>query len=176
MDYSTLIKTRQSCRNFESEKDVSKDDVCKILENAMLAPSACNSQPWKFTVAMSEKAKTLAPLTQSMGMNKFASDVPVFIIVSEGAYNKTALVGSKIKDQDYRSVDIGLAVSQMCLSATEMGLSTCILGWFDEKQIQKLINTKSRIRLVIALGYAKQEDKLRNKVRKNFDEVVEFLD
>ncbi len=176
MNYTELIAQRQSCRNFDKTQKVAKSDIEKILKNAMLAPSACNSQPWKFTVVMGEKVCEIAAATQSMGMNKFTQEVSVFIVISEGAYNKTALVGSKIKDQDYRSVDIGLATSQLCLSATEMGLSTCILGWFDEKKIQKLTDVKSRIRLIIALGYAKSDDKLRNKVRKDFGDVVNFID
>ncbi len=176
MNYSELIEKRQSCRDFDKTKEVAKADIEKILQNAILAPSACNSQPWKFAVVTGEKASEIANATQSMGMNKFTANAPVFIVISEGAYNKTALVGSKIKDQDYRSVDIGLATSQMCLSATEIGLSTCILGWFDEKKVQKLIGEKSRIRLIIALGYASETEKHRQKVRKDFEDVVTFID
>lgn len=176
MDYSELIEKRQSCRNFDKTKEVAKADIEKILQNAMLAPSACNSQPWKFAVATGEKASEIASATQSMGMNKFTASVPVFIIISEGAYNKTALVGSKIKDQDYKSVDIGLATSQLCISATEIGLSTCILGWFDEKKVAKISGVNSRIRLIIALGYASEGEKHRNKIRKDFSEVVTFIE
>ncbi len=175
MDFQTLIKTRQSVRSYDKSKKVSREDVEKCLNSAMLAPSACNSQPWKFTVVTGEKAGEIAKATQGMGMNKFTDNVETFIVISEGAYNKTALVGSKVKDQDYKSVDIGLATSQLCLQATELGLSTCILGWFDEKKIKTLIGGKSRIRLVISLGYASEDDKIRNKVRKNFQDVVEFI-
>ncbi|MFI3168288.1 MAG: nitroreductase family protein [Bacillota bacterium] len=176
MDFQTLIKTRRSVRSYDKSKQVSKEDITACLNCAMLAPSACNSQPWKFTVVTGEKAGEIAIATQGMGMNKFTSEVGVFIVVSEGSYNKTALVGSKIKDQDYKSVDIGLATSQLCLCATELGLSTCILGWFDEKKIKNLINTKSRIRLVIALGYSTKEEVATNKARKNFQDVVDFID
>lgn len=176
MEYNELIKTRQSCRNFEGEKRVSKEDITVILESASLAPSACNAQPYHFYVAdKAEDANEIAKLTQSMGMNKFTSEVPVFVVVCEGAYNKTALVGSKVKDQDYRSVDIGLAVSQMCLCATTLGLSTCILGWFDEKKVQQKLDTKARVRLIIALGYAKAGDKIREKSRKNMSDIVTYL-
>lgn len=176
MNYSELIEKRQSCRNYDKNMAVAKQDIEKILYGAMLAPSACNSQPWKFAVVTGEKASEIASATQSMGMNKFTANVPVFIVISEASYNKTALVGSKIKDQDFKSVDIGLATSQMCLLATEMGLSTCILGWFDEKKIQKLIGEKSRIRLIIALGYASETEKHRQKTRKDFNEVVTFIE
>ncbi len=87
MNYTELIAQRQSCRNFDKTQKVAKSDIEKILKNAMLAPSACNSQPWKFTVVMGEKVCEIAAATQSMGMNKFTQEVSVFIVISEGAYN-----------------------------------------------------------------------------------------
>lgn len=176
MEYLELIKTRQSCRKYDKDKSVSRGEIEACLNFAMLAPSACNAQPWKFTVATGGMAEKIAKLTMGMGMNKFAVDAPVMIVVSEGEYNKTALVGSKIKDQDYRSVDIGLAVSQLCCGATSMGLSTCILGWFDENKIKEELKIKSRIRLVVCLGYADSADKIREKSRKEFDKVVNFVE
>ncbi len=172
MDFDKLAVSRQSVRNYDKTKEVAFEDVKKCLETAMISPSACNSQPWHFTIVKGEKSAEVAKLTQSMGMNKFTSDVSTFVVISEGAYNKTALVGSKVKDQDYRSVDIGIATAHLCLQATDLGISTCILGWFDEKKLQALLGIKSRIRLVIAMGYASEDDKLRNKVRKDFEDVV----
>jgi nitroreductase len=64
MDFETLVKTRQSCRDFNGEK-VTKEEIDKILEIAKLTPSACNSQPWKVYVALSsEKVKQVAPILQ----------------------------------------------------------------------------------------------------------------
>ena len=110
-----------------------------------------------------------------MGMNKFSLDAPVMIVISEKPYVATASLGAKIKNNDYRSIDIGIAVSYLTLKATELGLGTCILGWFEEKEIQKVLNTTAKIRLVVTLGYAKN-DVIRPKTRKDLDNLVTYID
>ena len=105
-------------------------------------------------------------------MNKFTEDVPVMIVISEESYNKTAGIGSKIKDNDYRSIDIGIATAYLTAEATAQGLETCILGWLDDKKIRKICDLKHAVRLVIALGYPKENYELREKKRKPFDELV----
>ncbi|MEG2213350.1 MAG: nitroreductase family protein, partial [Clostridiales bacterium] len=94
----------------------------------------------------------------------------------EAHYNVSASMGSRVKDQDFRSVDIGLATAQLVLAAVDRGLSTCILGWFDEKKLQKLLGIKERIRLVIALGYGAKEEVLRPKKRKEIGEIADFVE
>ena len=97
---------------------------------------------------------------------------PVFLVISETAYNRTASVGSKVKHQDYRSVDIGIAAAYLTAEAQTQGLSTCILGWFDSKKLRQLLDLKGEPRLVIALGYARTGDPLRSKKRKSLDNLV----
>lgn len=176
MHFSELISQRQSCRSYNPARTVSTEDLTACLEAARLAPSACNSQPWHFTVCTGETARRAAGTTQDMGMNKFTDDVPCMIVVSEAAYNVSAALGSRVKKQDFRSIDIGLACAQLVLAAQERGLSTCILGWFDEKKLQELLQLKNRIRLVIALGYAADGDPLRPKQRKPLSEIAEFVE
>ena len=171
MDLKTLIKTRQSCRKFDDAKKVSKEDINYCLEAASIAPSACNAQPYKFTVCVNNSAKDVAGC---MGMNKFAEKVPCFIVISENNYSLSALAGSKIKDQDYRSIDIGISAAHITLAATDKGLDSCILGWFDEKKLKTLFGIKNRIRLIIALGYSVEGYPLRDKIRKSKEELVDI--
>ena len=74
----------------------------------------------------------------------------------------------------YKRQDIGIAVAHFTLCATSCGLSTCILGWFEEKKLAQLLGIKNRIRLVIALGYAAENDAIRPKKRKSLEELVDF--
>ena len=173
MDLQELFLRRQSCRDFTQEA-VSTDDVLYCLEAARLAPSACNAQPYHLIVCRGDTARAVAAATQGMGMNSFTKNVPCFVVVAEDDYNRTAAVGSRLKGQDYRSVDIGLAVSQLCLMAEERGLGSCILGWFDEAKLQNLLHTQRRIRLVVALGHAAEGYPIRKKQRKPLSELVEF--
>lgn len=176
MNFSEIAKTRQSCRIYDNTKNVEDEKIQAILETAILSPSACNAQPYHFTVCKGEKAKEVAEATRGMGMNKFTEDVPVMIVISEEAYNKTAGIGAKIKDNDYRSIDIGIATAYLTAEATAQGLETCILGWLDDKKIRKICNLKHPVRLVIALGYPKENYELREKKRKDFSELVTIIE
>ena len=142
MNFSEIAKNRQSCRYFDNAKQVEDEKIQAILESAILSPSACNAQPYHFTVCKGEKAKEVAEATRGMGMNKFTADVPVMIVISEEAYNKTAGVGAILKDNDYRSIDIGIACAYLTAEATAQGLETCILGWLDDKKIRKICDLK----------------------------------
>ena len=176
MNFSEIAKNRQSCRYFDNTKQVEDEKIQAILESTILSPSACNAQPYHFTVCKGEKANEVAEATRGMGMNKFTADVPVMIVISEEAYNKTAGVGAILKDNDYRSIDIGIACAYLTAEATAQGLETCILGWLDDKKIRKICDLKHPVRLVVALGYPKENYELREKKRKDFSELITIIE
>lgn len=174
MDFFELIEKRQSCRGYE-DREVEQEKLDAILKAAQLSPSACNGQPYHFTVCRGEKAKQVAKATQGMGMNKFASQAPVLIVISEEPYVKSAAVGAKVKHNDYRSLDIGIATAYLTAAATEVGLSTCILGWLDDEKLREICGLKYPVRLVITLGYPKN-DTIRQKKRKDLEELVSYCE
>ncbi|MEG1500432.1 MAG: nitroreductase family protein [Clostridiales bacterium] len=178
MDILDLIGKRQSCRNYQ-DKPLSREQIMTCLEAARLAPSACNSQPWKFVVVDDQEKKAqLADCLYDplMKINKFALKAPVFIVVVNEKRNFTSKFGEITKKQDYSSIDIGIAAENICLTATEMGLGSCIIGWFKEEKIKTLLQIPEarRVRLVIALGYPDENDLLRKKSRYNLEEIVYF--
>ena len=176
MDFLEIANARQSCRSYDETRAVEHDKQEKVLEAAQLSPSACNGQPYTLTVCTGEKAKEVALLTRGMGgMNKFAVQAPVCIVISEAPYNRTAALGAKVKGNDYRSIDIGIMTAYLTAEATAQGLSTCILGWLDDEKIRAAIGTEHPTRLVITLGYAKEDEKLRPKKRKELGELVRFV-
>ena len=175
MNFREIAENRQSCRAYNSERMVEKEKLDAILEVARLSPSACNGQPYHITVCTGEVAKKVAKATQGMGINKFAPDAPVLLVISEKPYVKTAALGAKMKKNDYRSMDIGILSAYITAEATAQGLGTCILGWLDDEKIRELCNLDGTVRLVITLGYAKDDDKLRSKKRKDIGELVSFI-
>ena len=176
MDFMEIANARQSCRSYDENRAVEPEKLQAVLEAARLAPSACNGQPYVLTVCTGEKAKEVALLTRGMGgMNKFAVQAPVCIVISEGAYVRTAALGAKVKGNDYRSIDIGIMTAYLTAEAAAQGLSTCILGWLDDEKIRQVVGTNSATRLVITLGYAAEGDKLRQKKRKELGEFVRFV-
>ncbi len=174
MNFMEIAQARQSCRSYDEAKPVEKEKLDAMLTAAQLAPSACNGQPYHFTVCTGETAKKVAKATMGLGMNKFAPQAPVMIVVSEEPYTKMAAAGSVVSKNDYRSMDIGIAVAYLTAEATVQGLSTCILGWLDESEVRNLCGLKHTVRLVIAVGYAKEDDPLRNKKRKPVEELSSF--
>ena len=172
MNFTEIALARQSCRKYDETRAVEEEKLTAILEAARLAPSACNGQPYHFTVCRGETAKQVAELTTGMGLNKFAVQAPILIVISEEDYVKTAAFGAKLKGNDYRSIDIGITAAYLTADATVQGLSTCILGWFDDKKIRAVCGLEKPVRLVITLGYAAEDEKLREKKRKSLEELV----
>lgn len=171
MDFLTIAKTRQSCRSYDENRPVEEEKLQAVLEAVRLAPSACNGQPYHLTVCRGETAKAVAAATTGVGLNKFAKQAPILIVISEESYVKSAALGAKLKGNDYRSLDIGIAAAYLTAEAAAQGLGSCILGWFDDEKIRKLCDLKSPVRLVITLGYAAEGEKLREKKRKTAEQL-----
>ena len=175
MNFMEIALARQSCRSYDEERPVEQEKLEAILDAARLAPSACNGQPYHITVCRGEVAKEVALLTRGLGgMNKFAVQAPVMLIISEMPYVKSAALGAKVKNNDYRSMDIGIACAYLTAEAAAQGLGTCILGWFDDEKVRKLCDIEHPIRLIITLGYAKEGDPLRKKMRKDLSDLVSW--
>jgi nitroreductase len=173
-NFKDLLLKRQSDRKYSSKK-VEEEKILSCLEAGRLSPSACNSQPWSFVVIDQEPVLQQAQKRiATMGMNRFVKQVPVLIAIVLEKPNFTASIGSVIKDKEYPLLDIGIATNNICMQATELGLGSCILGWFDEKGLKQLLDVpeSKRIPLVIALGYPTTVT--RKKIRKPMKEIIYF--
>ena len=174
MNFLEIAQIRQSCRSYDEGREVEQEKLEAILEAARLAPSACNGQPYRISVCRGQAAKDVALACRGMGINKFAVQAPVCIVLSEMPYVKSAAMGARVKNNDYRSIDIGIVTAYLTAEASAQGLSTCILGWLDDGKIREICDLQYPVRLVITLGYAKEGDVLRKKVRKDMTELVSW--
>ena len=176
-DIRELYTHRQSCRAFDGTP-VEQTLLKEICELALLAPSACNAQPWKLVAVTGEKVRQIAACTQSLGMNKHASNAGAFVVVIEGKSNLTAKLGGRMKGVDFTPGDVGIMTAHLILAADAAGVSSCILGWRDEKSIRRVLSLDddARIPYVIALGYAKKDDPVRPKTRKLSSETLTLID
>lgn len=176
MNFTEIAETRQSCRSYDPKREVEQEKLERILATARLAPSACNGQPYHITVCRGEVARRVATATQGMGMNRFADDAPVMLVISEKPYVATAALGARVKKNDYRSIDIGILAAYITAEATAQGLGTCILGWLDDGEIRGICGIEEAVRLVITLGYAREGDPLRSKKRRDTEELVSLVE
>jgi nitroreductase len=171
-----LIISRQSDRKY-SDKPVEKEKLDRILEAARMAPSACNAQPWKFIIVTEpELVRKVAEAASArlIGMNTFVARAPVLLIVVREKPNMSSKVGGTIKNKDYSLIDIGIASENICLQARAEGIGSCIIGWFDEKLLRKLLSIprSKRVELIITLGYSLSEQRV--KKRKPAGETISY--
>lgn len=171
-----LIMSRQSDRSY-SERAVEKEKLERILEAGRMAPSACNAQPWKFILV--DDADLIDQLASAasaklLGMNSFVGQAPVQIIIIREKANMSSRVGSTVKNKDYSLIDIGIASENICLQARAEGLGSCMIGWFDERMVRKILHIppSKRVELIITIGYPGKE--LREKRRKLKKETISF--
>lgn len=177
MNFIDLSNTRQSVRKYIA-KPVSKEKVDLCIEAARIAPSASNSQPWKFIVVDEPELKNkVASETYGMlvSFNKFALQAPVIVVIVIEKPKMITQIGATLKDREFPLIDIGISAEHFCLQASELGLGTCMLGWFNENPIKKLLNIpkEKRIGLIITLGYSEDEN-IRTKNRKTTDEMRSY--
>jgi len=168
------IGQRQSDRSYKTDP-VESGKIQLCIEAGRLAPSACNAQPWKFIVVDHMQLRNgIAECGASAGMNKYLVQAPVIIVVVLEKTNAASLIGGIIKGKDYTLIDIGIAVENICLQATELGLGSCIIGWFNEKKVKQLLRIPKsrRVPLMISLGYTDGEKK--QKKRKSIKEICSY--
>lgn len=178
MDFLDLVKARQSVRKYLN-KPVEREKIERCLKAARLAPSTGNSQPWKFIVVDEPELKdTVAKETfgRIISFNHFSLQAPVLILLIPEKPNLITRIGGVIKNKQFNLIDIGIAAEHLCLQATEEGLGTCILGWFNEKGVKKLLNIpqQKRIELIITLGYPDESVKKKSKKRKDIDSIRSY--
>ena len=177
-DLQRLFLTRQSTRLYDSTKPVEREKLMRCIEAARIAPSACNAQPWRFIVIDNPELKNkVADCTSSrvLAINHYTKQAPIHVAIVREKGNLNSIVGQVLKDKEYPMFDIGIAAIQFCLQATSEGLGTCIMGWFKEKEIKKLLNIPrgKRLELIITLGYPASAD-IRPKIRKETGEMLSY--
>lgn len=177
MEFDKLILERQSCRNFDGRL-VEVEKLSKIIEDARLAPSACNSQPWFFHVVTDpDKLKAIASATRVLGANRHTEKAGAFIVLEEKLATLKEGVLKKVGSQHFAQIDMGIASAHIILSATNNGLSTCLIGLFDKEAVKKALSLdkSAELKLVVAVGYASSDDKIRDKIRKPINEIANFI-
>lgn len=178
MTFKELILSRQSVRRY-ANTPVEPEKITICLEAARLAPSASNSQPWKFIVIDQEPLRTeLAKATFSdiQLINKFTLQAPVMVVIVMEKAKLITRLAMLVKKKEWPLIDIGITAEHFCLQAAELGLGTCMIGWFDEDKIKNLLRIPSdkSIGLVITVGYAVEGYPQRSKIRKPIEEIVRY--
>jgi len=173
-----LVEKRRSCRRY-ADKPVPRDAIERCLEAARLAPSACNSQPWRFIVVQEEPLREKlaeAAFSGLYAMNKFAKKARALVVVLREPSTYCAKLAGFFRGTQYSLIDLGIACEHFILQAAEEGLGTCWLGWFDTRGTKKALGLpkSSRVDIIISLGYP-ENDSMMEKPRKTINEISEVI-
>jgi len=173
-----LLKHRKSVRDF-LDRPVDREKIMMCLEAARLAPSACNSQPWKFIVVDDRQLKDKLCRAAFGGIyliNSFCKKAPVIVVVVSEKSKFLARIGGMFRGTKYYLIDIGIAVEHFVLQAEDLGLGTCWIGWFNEGAVKSILNVPQhkKIDILIALGYYDREKLGSEHGREPMDKIVSF--
>ncbi|HEY5133397.1 MAG TPA: nitroreductase family protein [Candidatus Krumholzibacteriaceae bacterium] len=159
-NFIDLVKKRRSIRAYRSDP-VPRALIESCIEAVRHAPSASNTQGWRFIVTEGELKDRL--VKRALGgivvPNRFAFKAPVVVALAMELSLVTHRLGARIKDIDYHLVDAGIAGEHFVLQAAELGLGTCWIGWFNKGAVRKLLRIPGGwdIPALITLGYAAEE-------------------
>ncbi len=172
-----MVNKRYSVRNYKNTP-VPQEKINRCIEAVRLAPSACNSQPWKFIVVDDPqfiKGLAKAAFEGILDFNHFAFEAPVLVLIVSERQKMLAKFGGVVKKKNFSLMDIGIAAEHFCLQAAEEGLGTCMLGWFNEKKVKKILSIPKlkRVELIISVGFSTDEKRPRKK-RKSIDEILSY--
>jgi nitroreductase len=174
-----IIRERRSVRQYE-ERPIEDEKLEAILEAARLAPSASNSQPWKFYVVKDkEKIRALAekmPLGTHLVINAFIAQAPVVVVATAGPIDLLHKIAAYIVNKRWYYIDVAIALEHMVLTAWELGIGSCWIGWFDEKKVKKLLDIPENEEIIdmLTLGYSKDKKPPFAKHRKKLEEIVNY--
>ena len=172
MEFTELIHTRESVRDYDPNRPVPKEVLEKILDAGRLAPSACNNQPWKFLVisssAMLEKVRTC----YQRNWFKEAPQILVILGFKNEAWNRSY--------DGYNSIetDIAIAMTHIILAAENEGVGTCWIEAYNPALLRAAINPDENQLIfgITPLGYPKAGfQKTVIKKRKTLEEIVDYL-
>jgi nitroreductase len=180
METLETIKNRRSIRKFKSDP-VDDQTLEKVLEAARLAPSWSNVQAWKFIVVRNPVTRGLLADTilahPALGSNPASNGIrnaPVVIVALaekglSGYFNGQAATD---KGDSWFMLDIGIAMQNLVLAATDLGLGTVHVGLFDTPKVAAILEVPENYHVVelTPLGYPEFQPKPRP--RKALSEII----
>ncbi len=171
MEYSEVLAKRRSVRHFDAKKTVSDADVRALLEAAVVAPSAGNIQPWRFTVLRSAEARERLAAVMHQ---RWAAGAPVIIVVSvdpRPCYARYSDRGESL----YAIQDTAAAAENILLGAVDRGLASCWVGAFDENAVRDALGIKAPITPVAVLPIGYSAESAGRPMRRPLEEITTWL-
>ncbi len=172
-----IIKNRRSVRRF-NPKDVENEKLGVILESGRFAPSSSNSQTWHFIIVRCKE--TIMRLAEAVpfgprSVNQWMVTSPLIIAACARPDPILHRMG-QIVDKDYHRIDVAIAVEHMVLTATDLGIDSCIVGWFSRRKARRILQLppSMEVVLLLVLGYGQEDGVRPRRKRKRLEDIVSF--
>ncbi|MBW1802410.1 MAG: nitroreductase family protein [Deltaproteobacteria bacterium] len=158
----SIIKNRRSVRRY-LDQEVPDDDLQRILDAVRWSPSWANVQCWEVIVVKDSgvKASLQGALHKTNPSQKAIVEAPVVLVLcgkleSSGYYKEKVTT----KFGDWLLFDLGVATQSVCLTATDLGLGTVIVGLFDHDRAKDVLGVGDGYDVVvmIPIGYPAAKD------------------
>lgn len=168
MDIEAAIKNRRSVRNYSARK-VSISALERIVDMSRYAPTASNSQAWKFLI-VTDGACLKDIVTFSAGIWK---KPPAILVISMDRDIALKRSGRQALEETIY-YDAGIAAYAASLEAQALGLGSCIVASFNKKAIAALLDIEAPLEpmLMLTLGYSMGEVKM--PARRGLDEILDM--
>ena len=170
LDVFEAIKKRRSIRDYTDEQ-VSDKDVERLIEAARWAPSAGNTQPWEFVIVKDAEMKR--KLSDAALNQTFIQKVPVVIVVCADEKRSSRIYGNR-GEKLYSIQDTAAATENMILAAQELGLATCWVGAFQEKEVAKAVKAPKNVKPVAIIPVGYPAGKPSASQRRSVNEIVHY--
>ncbi len=170
------ISKRCSLKGHLSSRPVESDKVRQVLEAARVAPSARNTQPWRFVVVQGKQAIESLAQAAFLGTSAVLTQAPVIIVACARPADDVTIEG-----KEYYLFDLGLAIENMLLAAADLGLVTHLMASFNEAEVKRVLGIPDDVRVVIItpLSYPAEatydeaaRERLSQRARKSLDEIA----
>lgn len=178
METLDAIKKRCSLKGHFSGREIETEKLNIILEAARIAPSARNTQPWRFIIVRRKNLIRELVKAAFSDANQSAAAAPVIIVLCARPGDDISRDG-----KDYYLFDGGLAMENMLLAATDLGLATHPMTGVSEAEIKKMLQIPDDVRMVALtpVAYpaedsydAAAKERLSQRTRKDLKEMVYY--
>ncbi len=179
MDFQTLIETRRTVRKYSPETDVTREQILEMVRAAQEAPSWKNTETGRYYCVLSEDMK-LKLRQECLGYaNNDAKAEHAALIVTTFVHNHAGFQTDGTADNEigngWGCYDLGLQNENLILKATELGLSTLIMGLRDADKIRELLSIPEEETIVSVIAVGKADEEPSRPRRRELDEVLKFF-
>ena len=167
MNVFEAIRKRRSVRGF-LDKSIEDEKLSAVLEAGRLAPSAKNRQEWRFVVVKNREVRR--EVAEAANGQNFVGEAPVVIVACGVTDGYVMSCG-----QPSYPIDVAIALDHISLAAIELGLGTCWIGAFNEKEVKEIlgISKETRVVALMPIGYPSDSSAVKKR-RLSLNDIVKY--